>query len=169
VALGQAFQDSQANTFVSTVKVAHRWLGAIHASYAVGCLVGPLIATSIAITNPQKWTLFYWAPFGMGILNLGLVACAFRKDMRFGTWSSGATEVEELEMGERTRETGSDDPGTRQGKAMAEIVETVKEKNVWKLGLFFFFYLGAAITAGGEFQCHSLLLHTPKYEEAYVF
>ena len=59
VALGQAFQDSQANTFVTTIKKAHRWLGLIHGSYAVGCLVGPLIAAAIASNFEGQWASFY--------------------------------------------------------------------------------------------------------------
>ncbi|KAI5924303.1 hypothetical protein F4810DRAFT_709637 [Camillea tinctor] len=45
-ALGMAYQDSHANTFVSGLRnVPHRWLGFIHACYALGCFVGPLFAT----------------------------------------------------------------------------------------------------------------------------
>lgn len=59
VALGQAFQDAQANTFVSTLSNAHRWLGLIHGCYAVGCLVGPLIAAAIATYFKGSWMTFY--------------------------------------------------------------------------------------------------------------
>lgn len=59
VALGQAFQDSQANTFVATIKNAHRWLGLIHGCYAIGTLVGPLIAASIALNLNGRWAVFY--------------------------------------------------------------------------------------------------------------
>jgi fucose permease len=59
VALGQAFQDSQANTFVATIKNAHRWLGLIHGCYAVGSLVGPLIAAAIASNLNGRWAIFY--------------------------------------------------------------------------------------------------------------
>ena len=59
VALGQAFQDSQANTFVSSIKKAHRWLGLIHDCYALGCLVGPLVAAAIASNLNGQWATFY--------------------------------------------------------------------------------------------------------------
>ena len=59
VALGQAFQDSQANTFVATIKKAHRFLGLIHGCYAVGTLVGPLIAAAIASNLNGRWAIFY--------------------------------------------------------------------------------------------------------------
>ena len=35
VAIGQAYNDTHANTFVAGVKGAHRWLAVIHASYMV--------------------------------------------------------------------------------------------------------------------------------------
>lgn len=59
VALGQAFQDSQANTFVATIKNAHRWLGLIHGCYATGLLVGPLIGAAIASNLDGQWAIFY--------------------------------------------------------------------------------------------------------------
>ncbi|KAK7974255.1 hypothetical protein PG989_016103 [Apiospora arundinis] len=41
-----AYQDTHVNTFVSGIpNVPHRWLGFIHGCYALGCFVGPLIAT----------------------------------------------------------------------------------------------------------------------------
>ncbi|KAL2129158.1 hypothetical protein VTI74DRAFT_8164 [Chaetomium olivicolor] len=41
ITVGQAFQDTHANTFVAKIPGAHRWLGFIHAMYMAGCLVGP--------------------------------------------------------------------------------------------------------------------------------
>ena len=135
-ALGQAFQDSQANTFVTTVKAAHRWLGVIHASYGFGCLVGPLIATPIASAKPEKWTWFYWLLLGLALTNLVFVAWAFRSDL-----ASGNKQEEEAGV---SRQRG------RAQKAWAETKATLKEKVVWLLSLFYFFHLGVGITAGGE-------------------
>ena len=59
IALGQAAQDSQANTFVATIKKAHRWLGLIHGCYAIGTLVGPIIAATIALNLNGRWEVFY--------------------------------------------------------------------------------------------------------------
>ena len=137
-ALGQAFQDSQANTFVSTVKTAHRWLGVVHASYGFGCLVGPLIATAIASARPERWTCFYWLLLGLGVANLVFVAWAFRGDMAFVTMLDG--EAENL------RQKG------KAQKVWKETKATLKEKVVWLLSLFFFFHLGVGITAGGEYS-----------------
>ncbi|KAF2811911.1 MFS general substrate transporter [Mytilinidion resinicola] len=133
-ALRTAFQDSQANTFVSTVKTAHRWLGVIHASYGVGCLVGPLIAAAIAPSSPDHWTWFYFFPLGLSVANLFLVAASFRNEVRLPRLLSRKPE----EIGE-----------VNPRKAWPEMKLTLRNKTVWLLGVFFFFHLGAAITAGG--------------------
>jgi fucose permease len=136
-ALGTAFQDSQANTFVSTVKTAHRWLGVVHASYGFGCLIGPLIATAIASARPEKWTCFYWLLVGLGVTNLVFVAWTFR-----GDWTLGRTTKEE---------SGTVRHKGKAQKAWEESKATLKEKVVWLLSLFFFFHLGVGITAGGKY------------------
>ncbi|KAF2491339.1 MFS transporter [Lophium mytilinum] len=133
-ALGTAFQDSQANIFVSTVKTAHRWLGVIHASYGVGCLVGPFIAAAISSSSPDRWTWFYFFPLGLTIVNLSLVASAFRSEVRLPR-----------RLSRKLADTG--EGNTR--KAWPEMKLTLRNKTVWLLSIFFFFHLGAAITAGG--------------------
>ncbi|KAF7190348.1 Bypass of stop codon protein 6 [Pseudocercospora fuligena] len=77
VCLGQGLQDSQANTFVSSIKKAHRWLGLIHGSYATGGLCGPLIASAIASNSGGNWAAFYYVPTGIGAINLALCSYAF--------------------------------------------------------------------------------------------
>ncbi len=75
--LGQAFQDTHANTFVSSInKTAHRWLGFIHAMYMAGCLTGPLVATAVASAD-AKWNLFYIFPLGLSVVNFAWVAVSF--------------------------------------------------------------------------------------------
>ncbi|KAJ5481619.1 Major facilitator superfamily domaingeneral substrate transporter [Penicillium sp. IBT 31633x] len=131
--LGQAYNDTHANTFVSTLSGAHRWLGFIHAMYAAGCLVGPFVATGVASANADsKWYLFYLFPLGLGVVNFALVAVSFRDRM-------AAPRV--LREAMRARE------GSK--SALKEIKDTLSTPGVWLLSLFFFFFLGATITAGG--------------------
>lgn len=80
-AIGQAFQDSEANTFVSSVQTAHRWLGVVHASYGLGGLVGPLVATAMASAKSQEWTYLYWVLSGLAACNLAFVGWAFWGDV----------------------------------------------------------------------------------------
>ncbi|RAH53743.1 MFS transporter [Aspergillus piperis CBS 112811] len=138
--LGQAFNDTHANTYVAAVKAAHRWLGFIHAMYMAGCLVGPLVATAVASANRQsQWNLFYVFPLGLGLINLILVLVAFRDSMSVHH-SSEAVQSDD------PRASGQNSRGTR---AVREIKDTLRVPAVWLTSLYFFFFLGAAITAGG--------------------
>lgn len=133
-AFGVAFQDSQANTFVSGVKSAHRWLGVVHACYGFGCLVGPLLATAIASARPASWQHFYYFLMSLGVANLVLVSWSFRKEV--------AIKGTQVGQGAFTARQGVD-------KALNELKATAKLKTTWTLSLFFFFHLGVGITAGG--------------------
>ncbi|KAH8912758.1 MFS general substrate transporter [Coniochaeta sp. PMI_546] len=143
--VGQAFQDSHANTYVASRKgstAVHRWLGFIHAMYMAGCLVGPFAGNGIASSTTDergesRWYLFYTVPLALGVVNLVLVGVAFRDSMGF--------------MG-KTRETGDlGELREREDKKSARklIRDALTERSVWLLSLFFFFYLGTVITAGG--------------------
>lgn len=131
-ALGQAYQDTHANNFVATVQGAHRWLGFIHAMYMGGCLVGPFLSTAIASAGDvSRWELFYTTPLGAGVVNLTLVVVAFRE------WIALKQRQDEM-------------PSTsRQRDATVEMKRTLSTPGVWLLSLYFFFFLGAVITAGG--------------------
>ncbi|KAH1846503.1 hypothetical protein KXX54_009094 [Aspergillus fumigatus] len=131
LALGAAYQDTHANTFVASVKAAHRWLGFIHAMYMAGCLVGPFVSTAVASAGMHsRWNLFYAAPLGLGVINLVLVIGAFHDSLRL------------------TQQFGQSPPESRQ-KGLQEMKQTLCTPSVWLLSLYFFFFLGAAITAGG--------------------
>ena len=133
--LGIAYQDSHSNTFVTTVKVAHRWLGFIHAMYALGALVSPFVATAIASSIP-RWNLFYTCLIGLAVVNLTFVLIAFR---------------DSLHMSPKRAPVPEEGPRTGKSKeALQDMLEILKLPGVWLLSLFFFFYLGVGITAGGK-------------------
>ena len=73
-------------------------------------------------------------PVAIELFNIILVLVAFR-DSLYGV---------KLEF-----VPGEDTQG-RNGRAVDEAREIFQLKAVWLLNMFFFFYLGAAITAGGE-------------------
>jgi len=135
--LGVAFQDSHSNTFVSTVNGAHRWLGFIHAMYALGALVSPFVATPIAASMQPRWSIFYVFLVGLGFINMVGVLVAFRDSIRILPRSSAASEG------------GGHAPG-RGAEALRGMTKTLRLRSVWLLGLFFFFNLGIGITAGGK-------------------
>jgi fucose permease len=134
--LGQAYQDAHANTFVSSVKGAHNWLGFIHGMYGFGCLVAPFVATAVASAQiPSRWTLFYTFPLGLSVINLISVIIAFR---------------ESVNMIKSTASTGTViEQGGRNKSAMDEVRQMMKLRNLWLISLFFFFYLGVGMTSGG--------------------
>jgi fucose permease len=129
--LGQAYQDSHGNTFVSGVgeRGAHRWLGFIHAMYGVGLFISPFVATAVASSTP-RWMLFYLFPLGLSVVNLTGVLVAFRDVMGM-----------KKESGEEGRNRS----------AMMEIRQMMKIRTVWIISLFFFFHLGVGFTAGGMY------------------
>jgi MFS family permease len=133
--LGMAFQDSHSNTFVSTVNDAHRWLGFIHAMYALGALVSPFVATPIASSMQSKWSLFYLFLVGLGVINIVGVLLAFRDSIRIIPRSLSAS--------------GNEHASGRSVEALRGMAKTLQLRVVWILSLFFFFMLGVGITAGG--------------------
>ena len=143
VCLGQGWQDTFGNTFVASQmgegkkeegggdkSTVHRWLGFIHAMYMAGCLVAPFAAASIAATG--RWWLFYAVPLGLGVANLGLVLVAFRDSLG---WEKKTAQAEVEADGKKS--------------ASSLIRGALGQKSVWLLGVFFFFYLGVVVTAGG--------------------
>ncbi|KAI1342255.1 MFS general substrate transporter [Xylariaceae sp. FL0016] len=135
--LGMAYQDSHSNTFVSGLKnVPHRWLSFIHACYALGCFVGPLIATAIATSHNSMaidgWKRVYLVLIGICILNMAGVMVAFRD-----------TIYSKLHLDSGIR-------GQKRNKvAILDMARLLKSKSLWLLSAFYFFYLGACFTAGG--------------------
>lgn len=139
-ALGMAYQDSHSNTFVSGLKnVPHRWLGFIHACYALGTFTGPLMATGIANNvqgqygTVQGWRMVYFIVMGLGALNIAGVLFAFRDTF----WSRLPAGPVGASAGRKSK------------VALQELAGLFKLKVVWLISLFYFFELGGWFTAGG--------------------
>ncbi|KAL7930787.1 MFS general substrate transporter [Trichoderma chlorosporum] len=149
VSVGQAFQDTHANSWVASAvpKGAHRWIAFIHAMYMAGCLIGPFVSTAVASAGEvSRWYLFYTFPLGLGVVNLTLTCVAFRN-----TLGLQHKAVESENNGRTlggTVENGNDTV-SRNKEATQLIKKTARTPSVWLLSLFFFFYLGAVLTAGG--------------------
>ncbi|EEQ29890.1 hypothetical protein McanMca71_007646 [Microsporum canis] len=143
-ALGQGYQDAQANVFVAGLEGAHRWLGLIHASYSAGCLVGPLLASLVA-THTGQWMYFYLVPGGLGLVNLALAWWAFREHVCVSiSWTTN-TPASTADVAS----TAAALEERREGRVWTEMKLTLQCRPVWLLSLFYFFYLGVAITVGG--------------------
>ncbi|KAL7952017.1 MFS general substrate transporter [Trichoderma barbatum] len=149
VSVGQAFQDTHANSWVASAvpKGAHRWLAFIHAMYMAGCLVGPFVATAIASTgHVSRWYLFYTFPLALGVINLALTLVAFRDTLGLQR-KSVPSESRGRTIGETVE--NSNEVVSRNKEATQLIKKTTSTASVWLLSLFFFFYLGSVLTAGG--------------------
>ena len=73
---------------------------------------------------------------GLGIVNITFVAVAFRDSLRI--------------LPRQTEESEDVPRFGRNRAAIGNILETFKLPGVWLLSMFFFFYLGVGITAGGK-------------------
>jgi fucose permease len=136
-ALGIAYQDAHSNTFVATVPSAHRWLGFVHAMYALGALISPFVSTAIASSVQSRWHIFYVFLVGLGTVNLAAVLYAFRDTLR-------------LHPSRDPQADGSMAASERNKDATRNMVEACRLGVVWLLSLFFFFSLGVGITSGGR-------------------
>ncbi|UKZ76777.1 hypothetical protein TrVFT333_004487, partial [Trichoderma virens FT-333] len=149
VSVGQAFQDTHANSWVASAvpKGAHRWLAFIHAMYMAGCLVGPFVSTAIASTGVvSRWYLFYTFPLALGVVNLVLTCAAFWDTLGL-QHKTIASETSGRTLGEAVE--NSNGAVSRNKEATQLIKKTASTPSVWLLSLFFFFYLGSVLTAGG--------------------
>lgn len=159
--LGTAFQDALGNTFVSGVRAAHRWLGFIHAMYALALLVGPLLATAIAsnatagngggfVGGEESWKRTYFVTVGLGVVNVAWVMFAFRDTLWVPGRGDGASGGGDGEGAGRT--VGEEQERQTALSAIRDMGAMLKVKDVWLISLFFFFALGAAQTAGGKWK-----------------
>jgi fucose permease len=129
--LGQAFNDTHANSFVAEAKSSHRWLALIHASYSAGCLIGPFVSTAVAAAaTPSVWYYFYMVPLGLCVVNMAFIMVVFRDTVKF-----------------RRQEDRL--PSSRHEEAASLIALAFHSPALWYLSIFYFFYLGSALTAGG--------------------
>jgi fucose permease len=135
-AAGLAYQDAHANTFVTYIKGAHRWLGFIHAMYALGCLVSPFVATAVAAKLSNRWPIFYLFLVGLGVFNVLATLVTFRDSLKVNTRSPPLEALDGATM-------------SRTNTASRDVIDTLKAPAVYLLSLFYFFFIGASITAGG--------------------
>lgn len=136
-AMGMAYNESHANTFVASQHNSHRLLGFIHAMYALGTLVSPFVATAIASKAQARWPLFYTYLVGIGVVNTLAVAIMFRDTLKLHA-KAIPSEVAQVTHA-----------GSRNKRANQDIIATLKAPPVYLLSLFYFFMLGTGITASG--------------------
>lgn len=135
-AAGMGYQDSHSNSYVASIQGSHRWLGFIHAMYALGCLIAPFVATALAARIGERWPLFYLFLVGIGSINIVAVLVVFRDTLK-------------IQKKVPSSETVQEEVQSRNNSASRDIIETLKSPPVYLVSLFYFFMLGVGITAGG--------------------
>ncbi|RSL99835.1 hypothetical protein CEP52_009479 [Fusarium oligoseptatum] len=150
VSLGQAYQDTHGNTFVTTMKgAAHRWLAFIHSMYMAGCFCGPFVATAVSSAGEtSRWYLFYCLPLALGVINVILVFYAFRETVGFKPKQSSHMATTSVDAEAATDPDTHTPPDTSEDTSASSLIrETLKTRSVWLLSIFFFFSIGATLTA----------------------
>ncbi|KAI6755654.1 hypothetical protein HG531_004760 [Fusarium graminearum] len=152
-AVGMGYQDTHANAWASGLPNAHRCLGFIHAMFALGCLVGPLVATAIATatgsghstTNGiEAWRMGYFQLIGIHGLNLIGMLLAFGNPLR--RWKTLEVAIPQASA---NGTANSDVIQQRNKDALRDIGQLLKMKNFWLIGGFYLFNCGAWSAAGG--------------------
>lgn len=136
-AAGMAYNEPHANSFVASIEGAHRLLGFIHAMYALGCLISPFVATSIAARTGDRWALFYLYLVGLGVINMLVVVIMFRDSLAPSKQPTNNKST--LGVG----------PTSRTEEANCDIITALKSPSVYLLSMFYFFMLGTGIISGG--------------------
>lgn len=166
-AIGSGFQDAHCNTFVGSVdkRVAHRWLGFIHAAYALALVLGPLVATSLAshrqqgnspVSGEETWRRTYFVTVGANLINLAWVIVAFRDSLWIARWRDDHSEEGNDEERVSSSNTYSEpSPRPRQQKettlsSLQDMLAMLKVRDVWLISLFFFFAAGASQASNGK-------------------
>ncbi|RPA82476.1 MFS transporter [Ascobolus immersus RN42] len=149
---GIALQDSQANSYVAELPHAHNWLGVIHSGYGLGCLVAPLIATSVASNTPH-WNFTYLVIIALNLPNVALVGLCFRDSISLPFLRKKATQP--IAQSTLTQCTTGVADGTqpltesKNKKANSLLLAALKDRAVWQLSLFYFLHLGGTISLSG--------------------
>jgi hypothetical protein len=159
-----AYQDSHANAWAGGLPDAHRCLSFIHAMFALGCLIGPIIATAVATATGsgdqttigiEAWRMAYFPLIGIHALNLIGMLIAFENPLK--QWKNREPTTSQ------TAATAETDLETRQQRrnkeALAEIGQLLKLKNLWLIGGFYLFNCGAWSAAGGKLLTPPRALH----------
>ncbi|KAJ9138121.1 Bypass of stop codon protein 6 [Pleurostoma richardsiae] len=84
IGLGMSVTIAMGNVFCGSLHNGTTMLGAMHGSYGIGGIVGPLIATAIVTIGHASWARYYLITLGLAVINCGFAAYVFwgyEKDM----------------------------------------------------------------------------------------
>ncbi|KII90920.1 hypothetical protein PLICRDRAFT_107096 [Plicaturopsis crispa FD-325 SS-3] len=128
---GVAIQNAHANAFVASTKGrSFTKLGLLHASYGVGALVAPLVATSFSTT--RHWWFHYLVSLGFSVVNIAVLVSVFRFRQQDAVLA---------EAGMAPSETGTE--------TTSKLRQIFGIRTVHFLALFCLLYVGVEVTVGG--------------------
>ncbi|KAJ7634866.1 MFS general substrate transporter [Roridomyces roridus] len=130
--MGYSILVAQANVYVVSLRNSEVYMGMLHASYGLGALTSPLVATQFA-QMPRHWSFHYLCSFALAILNVINMYLVFR----FRTQDELLTLIGE-NVGEKN--TTSDRSNFRQ---------ILSIRAVHLLSIFAMLYVGVEVTMGG--------------------
>ncbi|KAI6780929.1 Bypass of stop codon protein-like protein [Emericellopsis cladophorae] len=126
---GNGLTDACFCAWVGAMDKANAIQGFLHATYSVGALFAPLIATNMVVTASLPWYTFYYVMIGISVLELvGLTVTFWRK-------------TGEVYRKQHERANSS------QGGAGTRVA--LKNKVTWLCAVFFFCYMGVEVGLGG--------------------
>ncbi|KAK2029590.1 major facilitator superfamily transporter [Colletotrichum zoysiae] len=126
---GNGLTDACFCAWIGAMDKTNTIQGFLHASYSVGALIAPLIATSMVVTAKLPWYNYYYFMVGASVLELiGLTITFWPK-------SGAVYRAEHAHENE-----GQGGAGTR---------IALKSKVTWLCSVFFFAYMGVEVGLGG--------------------
>ncbi|KAK1573166.1 major facilitator superfamily transporter [Colletotrichum navitas] len=126
---GNGLTDACFCAWIGAMDKTNTIQGFLHASYSVGALIAPLIATSMVVTSSLPWYNYYYFMVGASVLELVGLAITF--------WPKTGAMYRAEHAHENEGQGGA---GTR---------IALKSKVTWLCSVFFFAYMGAEVGLGG--------------------
>lgn len=78
IGLGMSINLALGNILCGSLKESTAALGAMHGSYGIGGIVGPLVATAFVSVLELVWSRYYLIPMGLAVFNASLALWAYR-------------------------------------------------------------------------------------------
>jgi fucose permease len=157
--LGNALCLALTNGWIAGLVNATVLLGLSHASYGIGGILGPLVATAI-VGSGRRWSVFYFLTLSLAVINCSTAFLSFRGFEA----ESASTEplfiaTERPELGSRAKKSlwsrvsrrsqlrNSIAPSSK--KPNASLLQALKSRVVLLGAWFIFSYQGAEVTLSG--------------------
>ncbi|CAE6433639.1 hypothetical protein ACGC1H_001494 [Rhizoctonia solani] len=127
---GVALQNAQSNSFIAQLpNNASNKMGLLHASYGIGALTAPLVATQFA--QLPHWSFHYLCSLGVALVNVSLLLVVFK-----------LRRLHEITGTPETNTTGYQSEGSKYKDIFSSRV-------VQLIALFVWVYVGTEVTIGG--------------------